>query len=214
MNVLLTAALKPELSPLQNALGHLGITFLCTGVGKIKTTHKLLANHPLPAKEKWDLIISTGCCGALDPSLSIGDLVLAHAVLDQNSEQKISAVYCPDPKWRQSIKETASRANIKIYESTLLSVDRALTDIVQKNYAWEQTGAMAVDMETSAIAAAAQKLGCPYLSLRFVVDTANEELVLGANSSTMQLSMADFEKRIAQNIKPLVDILRELLTNY
>lgn len=86
MNLLLVAATPAEIAPLEAHLqqtgkavdaatferGALRVTLLLTGVGLTATAFSL---GRVLALRSFDLVINAGICGALDPSLAIGEVV-------------------------------------------------------------------------------------------------------------------------------------------
>ena len=101
-----------------------------------------------------DGIVSTGFCGALDPALGVGDIVVSGDV-----------VASPRPFVRGEI----------------LSLDRVAVTAVEKRLLRERTGAAAVEMESAAVAAKAREWGVPFRCIKVVSDTAAEDLPLDFN---------------------------------
>jgi len=58
----------------------------------------------------------------------------------------------------------------------LLTSPIAIDDVAGKAAAFIRTGAVAVDMESSAVAAIAADHGIPFIAIRVIVDTAADEL--------------------------------------
>ena len=121
----------------------------------------LVANGPGPRcvqevlKQKMDLtgIINTGFCGALDPSLRVGDIVT----------------------WGE-VPSEARYANGEISSS-----DRVVVTAEEKRRLREKTGAIAAEMEAGAVRQIAEKWGVPFYCIRAVSDTANEDMPLDFN---------------------------------
>ncbi len=96
-------------------------------------------------------IILAGLAGALDPSLQIGDII----------------VDCDESfPWN-----TRSLRRGNIHSSVAL-----VTTPDAKKLLFAQTGAAAVDMEQSLVRAAARSLAIPFIGIRSVSDTAEDEL--------------------------------------
>lgn len=98
-------------------------------------------------------IVSTGFCGALDPNLALGDIVL-------NSD----GIYADRPAYR----------------GNLMSTDRVAVTVEEKR-SLRQSGAIAVEMEWAGVAAAAGRRGVPASAVRVVSDTAGEAMPLDFN---------------------------------
>jgi hopanoid-associated phosphorylase len=110
----------------------------------------------------WAGILSFGCAGALDPSLRAGDCVLASCVAG-------GAEPLPtNPVWTQALAARLPQARC----GPLAGLDAPLAAHAAKARLRQQSGALAVDMESHAAALAAQRLGLPFAALRVVLDPA------------------------------------------
>ena len=123
----------------------------------------MLANGPGEAlvltalKEKKDVdgMISTGLCGALDPALRLGDVVVSgNAHIEARAEFVRGAVH---------------------------TIDRVAGSAAEKRNLRSQTGAIAVDMESAAVERKAAEWNVPYLCIRAVSDRACDTLPLDFN---------------------------------
>src|SRR5271154_1740155 len=101
-----------------------------------------------------DGIVSTGFCGALDPALKVGDIVVSG-----------DPVASPRPFVRGEI----------------LSMDRVAVTAAEKRGLRQQTGAVAIEMESAAVAAKARERGVPFRCIKVVSDTAAEDMPLDFN---------------------------------
>jgi len=101
------------------------------------------------------LVVSAGVCGALAPELTVGALVVPESVIGPDGRRHATA---PMPAVRR--------------HGTLLTTDHVLEDAAAKSRAWLETGALAVDMESSAILDWAAARGIPALVVRAVSDPA------------------------------------------
>lgn len=129
----------------------------------------LLAGQALDVairKERVDLLISTGFCGALDPALAVGDVFVASRVDAIDSGEAFEA-RLPDTDRRFA-------------SGTLVSMDRVASSSEEKRRLRE-TGAAAVDMEAAAVAARAREAGLPFYCVRAVTDSAAESFSLDFN---------------------------------
>lgn len=121
----------------------------------------LVANGPGPRcveqvlKQKMDVtgIINTGFCGALDPSLGVGDIVT----------------------WG----DVPSKA--RYVSGEISSSDRVVVTAEEKRRLRETTGAIAAEMEAGTVKKIAQQWGVPFYCIRAVSDTANEDMPLDFN---------------------------------
>ncbi len=112
-------------------------------------------------------IYGAGVGGALTPGLAVGAIVASARLLDGQGEAPP-----PSRKLLEAVlAATGARAG------TLLTLDRPAVSAAEKTRLAASTGAPAVcDMESAAWARAAAAAGVPYVVLRAVSDTADEDL--------------------------------------
>ena len=110
-------------------------------------------------------IISIGYAGALDPSLKVGDVVVADQVVYYETLKS----YSLDGELLGTMPEVA--------RGTLLTVDQVVATPPEKKALREKYSAVAVDMETFALAEETQARNLPFASVRAITDTADQELI-------------------------------------
>jgi adenosylhomocysteine nucleosidase len=110
-----------------------------------------------------------GVAGALDPALTSGDLLCPAAVLDESDVR-----YVIDTAWRARLAVKLSGTVLS--DGLLLTVHDPLLTPQSKADAYRRLGAVAVDMETAAVAAAAAVAGLPFLALRAIADGAADSI--------------------------------------
>ena len=101
-------------------------------------------------------LISIGIAGALDPSLKIGDVVIATG--DESWSARLAASF---PEARRG---------------AVVGVDHMVVDAAAKAALRQATGALCVDMESHVTAAVAARRGLPFVALRVVSDAADRAL--------------------------------------
>jgi adenosylhomocysteine nucleosidase len=110
-----------------------------------------------------DALLSFGLAGGLAPHLRPGALVLGERVLSAQGE----TLEC-SPALRERI---ATRlASNRPHAAPLYGADQPLVGHADKRALYEQFGAVAVDMESAAIARVAAAHACPCAVVRCVVD--------------------------------------------
>jgi len=112
--------------------------------------------------DRFDAVVSAGMCGALDPSLRIGDVFVAVSV---NGET------CCAP-----VAQTPYRTG------ALVSVDRIVGSVSERQQLAAE-GYAAVEMEASAVAGWAAKHTLDFYCIRAVSDTATEEFAVDLNAA-------------------------------
>jgi len=123
-------------------------------------------------------LVSWGLAGGLDPRLSPGTLIVPERLVIDGARD-LSA----DLAWREQVLEVLGgaqgRAGIKVpieAGGKLLTSRRPLTSAADKRTALLEFGAIAVDMESYAVAAVAAGRGLPFVAIRDIVDAADDEV--------------------------------------
>jgi adenosylhomocysteine nucleosidase len=123
----------------------------------------LVANGPGPKlvdrllehKPDVERILSIGFCGALDPALRIGDIVVSGEV-----PEGLGASYV---------------------QGDVASIDRVVTTALEKRDLRGATGASVVEMESAAVAEKARGWNVPFGCIRVVSDVADEDFPMDFN---------------------------------
>jgi nucleoside phosphorylase len=144
---------KPAMLPLRFArtatLNGMRITVVAHGAGP------RLAGIAARAMSA-DALVSTGSCGAVDPTLKPGDTFVATTVNGERCERPCSA---------------------RPYRTgALLSVDRVV-NVEEK----QKLDAAAVEMEAAGVAEAARERGVPFYCIRAILEGASEGFTLDFN---------------------------------
>jgi len=122
-------------------------------------------------------LISWGCAAALGESLKPGDLVLADTLLDaEGARIGIPAV------WHDFAKNLLSNT-LKVHTGGLVESKTIVASGKDKKRLYTQTGAIALDMESIAIAKAALQNSLPFLAVRAIADPVNMDLPKAINHS-------------------------------
>lgn len=124
--------------------------------------------RPLLDGASQPLIVSAGVCGALDPRLACGDLVIPESVLDPWGR-----------RWNvtpSSHRQVAALAGAAAHTGSVVTAHEVAESASAKAALRHQSGAVAVDMESSVIVSAAAAAGCASLVIRGVSDDATQSL--------------------------------------
>jgi 4-hydroxy-3-methylbut-2-enyl diphosphate reductase len=111
-----------------------------------------------------DAVLIAGFCGALDPDLEPGDVVLASELRGPTGTTP-----CADPTILAGVLR---RGGLRVRVGPIASSQRLV--VRERRRALQRTGALAVDMESAWLAAATQAE--PLVTLRVVLDTHRQEL--------------------------------------
>ena len=111
-----------------------------------------------------DPLLIAGFCGALDPDLEPGDIVLASELRGPTGTTR-----CPDPTILAGVLR---RGGLRVRIGPIASSQRLV--VRERRRTLWRTGALAVDMESAWLAAATRAR--PLVTLRVVLDTHRQEL--------------------------------------
>ena len=120
-----------------------------------------------------EALVSWGVAGALVPDLLPGTVVVPRRVITQRGEAFAAAA-----AWHERLAALAPEFSVS--HGDLLTVFAALGSPAAKAAASTALGAVAVDMESAAIAAVAARARVPFVALRVVVDASGDTLPAGA----------------------------------
>ena len=137
------------------------------------------AAHAVLSKAALDAIVSTGYAGGLG-SAGIGDMILGTDVRDWTGEQP-QAAFRVDPALLAIARDAAGEAQLAWSEGPVATVARVLCRADEKRALAETSAAIAVDMESAAIAQAAASRNVPFLLVRAVSDRVGDALPMDFN---------------------------------
>jgi adenosylhomocysteine nucleosidase len=115
-------------------------------------------------------LASWGMAGGLDPALTAGAVLLPREVIGTDGRAQITA-----PAWRERLSR-AITAHAPVADGRLLTSPRAIDSVAEKAALFRSTGAVAVDMESLAVAEIAERARMPFMAVRVIVDSAADVL--------------------------------------
>jgi adenosylhomocysteine nucleosidase len=124
-------------------------------------------------------LLSWGVAGALDPALSAGAVLLPAEVLHPMGAAGTAPLqrYPTSRGWRERVA-AALQPHAPVSAGALLTSVLPVSDARLKARLFQDTGAVAVDMESAAVAQVAAEYQLPFVTLRVIVDTAAVSLPL------------------------------------
>ena len=132
-----------------------------SGVGFTKAeraTRDLLEVH----SPRW--VLSCGFGGAIQPQLSVGDIVAANEIVDETGKSlQIDLKMTSDPARR-------------LHVGRMVTVSKIVRTVAEKHALAEKTGALAVDMETFAVAQVCRDQHRKFLAFRVISDDLAADL--------------------------------------
>lgn len=125
---------------------------------------RLLAEHGAQGLLSW------GCAGALAPSLQPGDLCIPLRIVGPDG-----STHHVDPDWHRRVV-LALPGDTVAHTENLLTSTRLIPDAAAKQALGARQNAIAVDMESAAVADCAAEWNLPFLAVRSIADTASMSL--------------------------------------
>ena len=181
--------------------GDKSISVMGTGMG-IPTLSIYV--HELVTGYDAKTLIRVGTCGALQPDLKVGDIVLAMAASTNSHINKLrfqGMDYAPTTSFHLLLRayEAAKELEARVHVGGIFSSDTFYDDDPEAWKKWAAYGALAVEMETSGLYTLAAKFNVDALS----VLTVSDSLVTG-QAATAEQRERDFPQmtRIALEIAP------------
>ncbi|MBT8338889.1 MAG: hypothetical protein HKP58_10855 [Desulfatitalea sp.] len=118
-------------------------------------------------------LVSIGLAGGLDDRLPSGHLVVASKVRLSGARQGERA-WCAHQDAAVAAYDVLAAAGAAVSRGPLLTAQRAVLSTRNKRTLFLRTQALSVDLESAAVASAAQQAGIPFFGLRAVCDTARQ----------------------------------------
>ncbi len=141
-------------------------------------------------------LVSWGLAGGLAPALRPGSVVLPRRVLGPDGVD-----FETDAVWRSRIAE-ALGAGFRLSEGPLLADGELLPSPVDKAAAASRTGAVAVDMESAGVGAAAAAARVPFVVIRAVADAAEDALPAGVEEWIDERGNQRLARVVAAAVEP------------
>ena len=111
-------------------------------------------------------VVSAGICGGLAPTLGVGGIVIADAVVANDRRIPV------DTRWADELASRLPHAA----RGAIAGSDAIVATVADKAALQRATGALAADMESHVAAQVAVAHGLPFAALRVVSDTADQSL--------------------------------------
>ena len=146
------------------------VALLALGVGK--ECARIAAEMTIKCYRP-DLIISAGFGGALQNDVRAGDIVIGTEVLDLYADDG------KDVRWRcahRLSRHDEVAGEFRLHRGRILTADEMVLRAKNKMRLGQATGALAVDMETSAVAAVCATHNTDMLAVRCITDNDHENL--------------------------------------
>jgi adenosylhomocysteine nucleosidase len=149
------------------------VALLALGVGK--ECARIAAEMTIKSYRPH-LVISAGFGGALQPSVNDGDIVIGTEALDLHQDSGARVHWHSRLTLASRENLAMDNSNCKIHRGKILTTDDIIIRAATKQHLGRATGALAADMETSAVAAVCAAHNTDMLAVRCITDNDHEDL--------------------------------------
>lgn len=183
------------------------IVLVQSGVGKVNAAActQVLVDH-----FGVDYLINSGVAGALNPDITIGDIVISTDAVQHDVDitalgekpgvisRMDSSYFGADEKLIQLAQSAAEglAGDINVFQGRIASGDQFIASTEQKEWITENFSPYAVEMEGAAIAHVAQLNEVPFVIIRAISDDAGGEA---------DIKYEDFVKTAAENASQMIE---------
>jgi adenosylhomocysteine/aminodeoxyfutalosine nucleosidase len=179
-------------------------------IGKVFST---LTASTMIQKFSCDVLLFSGVAGGINPKLKIGDLIVANKLVQHDLDITIfghdygfvpgGEVFIKTSDALKNIAfEVAKNKNINLIEGTIATGDQFIASESKKEFIKTTFGADALEMEGASVAVVCDALNVPFLILRAISDTANDDA---------EFNFDEFlEKSAKTSADFMIDIIKKL----
>ncbi len=121
-------------------------------------------------KQGAECLISWGCAAGISDDLLSGDIVITDRVVTFDQ-----SIIKDESGWLNCVKAQLSDC-LRTHDGLLAESQQLVSTISEKQAVNRATGAIALDMESAAVAKAAKQYQVPFLIVRAIADTVNMNL--------------------------------------
>ena len=176
------SAMEEEVEGLQREIEALGasqgaglpLEFHVLGVGP-KRAGQRMASVINEGRRRPQGVLMLGVAGAVEPGRETGELILAKSYVAHAAVDSGMAIN-PDRTLLDTAEAAAAEAMMPVRRDNSLTVDHLISEGWERRQIREEYGVATVNMEDHAVAAAAGDAGVPFVSVRVILDTAEQRL--------------------------------------
>jgi len=158
----------------EGTLGGQPVALLALGIGK--ECARIAAEITVRCYRP-DLIISSGFGGGLQPDVKAGHIVVGTEILELRQDQGTQITWDSTHKPVQPARlHENNGSEIRVHYGKIMTTDEMVLRAANKARLGKASGALTVDMETSAVAAVCAARKTDFLAVRCITDQVNEDL--------------------------------------
>ncbi len=120
--------------------------------------------------------LAVGVAAGLSPQLQTGDLIVGDRVILHRRNDTPRQTFPCDADLQESALAVIRRSGERYQYGPIVTLDHIVLSAAEKRGLAAESRAIAVDMESAAIASAASAHGVPFLAIRGILDPVQEDL--------------------------------------
>ena len=221
------ASMEPELANLQREFEALEpprrpgvpVEFHFVGVGPRRAGAEM-TGILRKAKRRPEAVLMLGVAGAVSPGMASGDLILADTYALDAGEDTANDI-APDPGMLEAAEATAAELRMPVSRAGSLTVDHLIVESSERQQLRDRYGVDSVNMEDHAVAVAAGRAGVPFLSVRVILDTAEQRLPgylpglsKKPNAAVTEILLKPWRIPTLWKLKSQMDLCQAVLTRF
>lgn len=143
------------------------------GVDAARTGAELLVHlYPLQS------LYAVGFAGGVTTELHTGDIVIGNRIYSPSADTHQVAVFSGSPALEAQVQIVCQQRGLPYHSGAVLTVDRVIGNQEEKRQLLARYPVLALDMESRGAAEVAQRYNLPFLAIRSIFDTIEDELPL------------------------------------
>ena len=221
------ASMKPELAGLQREFEALEpsrgvgipVEFHFVGVGP-RRSGNVMAEALSKTRRRPDGVLLLGVAGAVDPDMECGEVILADTYALDTKEDSAADI-SPDPEMLQVAEAAAADLRMPVSRASSLTVNHLIVESQERQELRGKYDVGSVNMEDHAVAAAARDAGVPFLSVRVILDTAQQSipgylpgLSKGRSAVVTEILLKPWRIPTLLKLKSQMDLCQSVLTRF
>ncbi len=149
---------------------------VCVVEGGMGTAAASRATRALITETAPSLVISAGFCGALRPEQKVADLVVSRQLCAADEQGLHQIPLAGGELSAARLSAELQSKGLRTWQGTFVTTSRIVTKAAMAAELPEQLPVPVLEMESAAVAQVTAAAGVPFLGLRSISDTADEEL--------------------------------------
>ena len=165
-------------------------------------------------------VLMLGVAGAVDPAMETGEMVLARSYVPDSGDEAGSPL-APDATMLEQAEAASVVLRMPISRTPSLTVNHLISELDERQELRRKYGVASVNMEDHAVASAAADAGVPFISVRVILDTADQSLPgylpglsKGGSAMLTEVLLKPWRIPTLRRLKSQMDLCQSVLTRF